>query len=535
MGYVPVEELGSLEVKDRVERCFDDPVLFCRYYLEHMFPTPMPPVHRGLLAILTRKTSFLDDYGDVDWITENFVMEREGRTFEIFQRGEDGVLRMYLGTHTLVLMPRGFSKTTICGIADSIYDVCYQLVQLSAYVSHASPHAETQLENVKRELEANSRLLHDFGILKPERSTGKHWATDIFETTNGAAMVARGAGAQIRGLNLQGVRPQKVKVDDVEDRESVSTEEQRKKMRVWGYGDLLPCLPALDPLATMIVIGTVLHPASLLMTWANDPKFTVVRFGALDRAGKPLWAENMSTERLEIEKKSFARAGELPTFYLEYHNQVRAEETQIFQQRFFRYGPPGPEDGSLIWSVYCDPAISESKKADSAVVYAAGISLKTGRIFVPQPWAMRGARPRDIIDAFFNYSRRFGAVHHGIEANQYQAALIHLVRAEMFKKKHYFEVLPIIHGSKNSKYTRIKGVLQPRYSNGYIQHYVPIPDLESQLLDFPSGVHDDHPDGLAGAIALLDPVAGVGEADNTTVSEDPVETEEFNEGFRAAP
>jgi len=533
--YVPVEHLGSLEVKDRVQRCFEDPVLFCRYYLEHMFPLPMPAVHRGLLAILTRQTQFLEVYGEVDWICDNFVMERDGKTYRIFERGEDYVLRMYLGTHTLVLMPRGFSKTTLCGIADSLYDICYQLVQLSAYVSHAAPHAETQLENVKRELEANTRILHDFGILKPERSTGKHWSVDIFETTNSCAMVARGAGAQIRGLNLQGIRPQKVKVDDVEDRESVSTEEQRKKMRVWGYGDLLPCLPALDPLAAMVVIGTVLHPASLLMTWANDPKFSVIRFGALDRAGKPIWPENMSVERLEAEKRSFTRAGELSTFYLEYHNQVRAEETQIFQQRFFRYGPPTPEDGSLIWAAYCDPAISEAKRADSSVVYAVGMSMKTGRIFVPAPWAQRGAKPRDIIDAFFNYSKRYGASHHGIEANQYQAALIHLVRAEMFKKKHYFDVLPIIHGSKTSKYTRIKGVLQPRYSNGYIQHYVPIPDLESQLLDFPSGVHDDHPDGLAGAIALLDPVAGAGAGADDEIQEDPVDTDEFNEGWRVAP
>lgn len=522
-------------MKDRVERCFDDPVLFCRYYLEHMFPSPIPPVHRGLLAILTRKTDFLGVYGDVDWIIENFVMEREGQTFPIFERGSDGVIRMFLGTHTLVLLPRGFSKTTICGIADSLYDICYGLVQLAAYVSHAAPHAETQLENVKRELEANSRIIHDFGILKPERSSGLHWSVDLFETTNRCAMVARGAGAQIRGLNLQGIRPQKVKVDDVEDRESVSTEEQRKKFRIWGYGDLLPCLPALDPLATMLVIGTVLHPASLLMTWAGDPKFTVVRFGALDRAGKPLWPENMSFARLEAEKRSFARAGELPTYYLEYFNTVRAEETQIFQQRYFRYGPPDPAEGPLIWSVYCDPAISESKKADSSVVYAVGISLKSGRIYVPQPWAMRGAKPRDIIDAFFNYSKRYGALHHGIEANQYQAALIHLIRAEMFRKKHYFEVLPVIHGSKTSKFTRIKGVLQPRYANGYIQHYVPIPELESQLLDFPTGVHDDHPDGLAGAIALLDPVAGAASNENADQVEDPVPTEDFNEGFRVAP
>jgi hypothetical protein len=50
-GEALLSTLAALSVKERVSACYDDPVLFCRYYLEHMFPAPIPPVHRGLLAI----------------------------------------------------------------------------------------------------------------------------------------------------------------------------------------------------------------------------------------------------------------------------------------------------------------------------------------------------------------------------------------------------------------------------------------------------------------------------------------------------
>jgi hypothetical protein len=46
-----------------VQKNLDDPVYFCQTFLQEWFPDPMPWVHRGLLAMMTRRCSFLPQYG----------------------------------------------------------------------------------------------------------------------------------------------------------------------------------------------------------------------------------------------------------------------------------------------------------------------------------------------------------------------------------------------------------------------------------------------------------------------------------------
>jgi hypothetical protein len=392
-----------------------------------------------------------------------------------------------------------------------------------------------QLGNQKRELSDNVRLRTVFGDLRPQRKDDEKWSANFFETNTGVAVVARGQGGQIRGLNHRGRRPSKIIMDDVEDKESVSTDEQRKKVRAWAYGDLIPALPALDPSATIIALGTMLHPDSLLSTLSNDPQWTVVKFGALDKRGHPLWAANMDERKLELKQQSYAMAGELPTFYLEYYNTARGDKTAAFRQEFFIFAQPEPADGELQVAVYCDPAISERASADEAVIMAVGMSKK-GIIFALDGWSKRGAAPREIVDKFFEFSKSWKAVRHGIESQQYQAALIHLTREEMFRKKHYFEIEAVTHSAGSKKMERIKGILQPRFASGYVRLAKIFPELQVQLLDFPNAKHDDWPDCLAGAIALLDPYAAQAAGDKD-LSEDeyPPLDEVVGGDFRSAP
>lgn len=513
------------------EECYADPALFCRFFLPHMFSSPLPWVHRGLLAVLTRRTDFLQNYPDLDKITSNFVFERDGAVHSIFAMYE-GRLVLVLGKYTLIMLPRGFAKTTIAGNAVPLYDIGYQNFEFGTYVSEANPHAELQLSNIKNEIEGNLRFRYVFGALRPDRTSGLPWASGEFETTTGTYFVSKGRGSQIRGLLHKGKRPQKVICDDLEDKEAVSTELQRTKTRQWAYGDLLPALGELDPSSTITVLGTLLGAECLLKTFAADPQWTVIRFGAYDRQGELLWPENLSEEKLQIKKKSFALAGELHTFYLEYHNEERSPETQLFKPEYFVRGVPGENDGALHTAIYMDPAISEADRADEAAIYVAGMAGKSGRIFVLDEFHARGASPRVLIDEFFRLHKRWKCVQAGIEGVAYQAALVHLCREEMFRKKHYFEVESVKHTNKQSKERRIKGILHPRYASGYIVHTRVYPELETQLLDFGTARHDDHPDALAGCVSLLDPYAAAAAGDKD-LGED--EYEPLALRFRRAP
>src|SRR5690606_14794172 len=110
-------------------------------------------------------------------ILRNFVCERDGVQQQVFF-WKDGQLCMSVSKYTLLIIPRGFSKTTIASIAVPLYEILFRDHQYFACVSEAGAHAEMQLDNVKRELEGNEQIKLLFGNLRPERSDSEKWRAD---------------------------------------------------------------------------------------------------------------------------------------------------------------------------------------------------------------------------------------------------------------------------------------------------------------------------------------------------------------------
>lgn len=496
--------LDAMAPAETAALCFVDPVLFCRYFLPHLFSKPMPWAHRALLAILLKKTEFLAKYGELDKIVKNFV-DDSGQSLFVLVPGAEGVsIALRLGKHTAILMPRGFSKTTIAGQAVPLYNICYQIVRFTFYVSESATHSRMQATNVRRELDDNPRIKRVFGVLKPKGSDEQKWAEHFFETTTGFAVGTQGRNGQVRGMNHRGQRPKMILVDDVEDPESVADEAQRKKAREWFYADVLPALPPLEPDASLTVLGTLLDRDALMAHLCEDEDFTTVRLGALDKDGEPLWPAYMTLAEYERKKVQYQRRGLLHLFYKEYDNVIRVAEDAKFQQSYFQYGAPPPLS-QLTLSIYCDPAISKKRTADEAVIVVAGMA-ENGLLWRLDEWAQLGPTPREIVDQFFALRKKWGyPLYSGMESNAYQAALVYLLKEEMFRKRDYFEVIPITNQVK--KEMRIEGVLQPRYAAGYIWHARSFPEYEMQLLDWPTPKRFDRADATAGAIALLDPQA----------------------------
>lgn len=528
-----------IELEERraiAKQGYRDPVFFNATFLPHIFPKPPPWIHRGLESLLTGMTDFLLDYGQVSKIVRNFaplfqVVTLNGSDVAlddefIDERAAERQIRIYIRRkpRLVLILPRGISKTSLAGIATPIRETVYQDVPFFCYISETGPHAKMQLDNVKRELEANERIIEVFGQLKPELRDPERWAQDMFETNTGVAMVARGRGGQIRGLNHQGNRPSKFICDDLEDKDSVETEYQRQKTRRWAYGDLLPAREKIKHASELTVMGTLLHTDSLLNTFKNDPTFSFVEFGAYDKDGEILWEEWMTPDELEEEKESASLAGELETYYLEYYSLATSSETNPFRRYKFLYA----EETKIVGApaIYCDPAISEKQTADDAVILVAGMSEK-GKIIVLDGWGKRGASPREIIDEYFRLSKQFKCTGHGVESQAYQAALVHLLREEMFRKKHYFEVTPVTHSLQKAR--RIMGIVYPRYASGYILCAKVLPKLETQCYDYNPArkeQKDDWPDALAGVISLLDPYAASAVGDGKPLEADAYDNDQ---------
>ena len=539
------------EAKDLVlANCLRDPLLFLKTFLFDHFNLPTPWVHRGVLAVLTQRTDFLLRYGDLRKLVSNFVQEFEDRPpRQIFhvvrsdgsELNEDELhevdykypslsdprswaeveelrlrILLDLGDFTMLMMPRGSSKTTIAGLGVPLYNICYQQLRFMLYVSNAGPLAAGQIESVRRELTSNETILEFFGDLKPRRSDDERWSKEKIETVTGVALQYRGKGAAVRGINHNNFRPDVILIDDPQDKDDVRSDVMREEDKRWAMAELMPARERIrSDQGAIRALCTFLGNGSLSDMFAHDPRWTTVNMGVKDKDGDFIWLAYMDEPKYQAERESYQRAGLLADFHREYHNEDFLDETQVFPKHFIQYDPD--TDDVQIAATYADPAVSEKRTADFFCICTLGITTK-GIVYVLDMWLKRGAY-EEAEDEYFRQSQTWGSVLHGYESNASQAAFGIQLRSAMFRRGHYFELEDVQH--KTKKISRIVGALRPRYASGYMRHRIPFPEYEAQLQEFrrnDSHDHDDGPDAAAACLVLLDPTAAY------NAGEDPAET-----------
>lgn len=508
-------------LKSAVERSAWDPAYFCRFFLEHWFPTQMPPLHLGILALATKKVRFLNEYKYAhDFLLNHFFYEPDSRDptakpVPVFILGDDGRIKLNMpGSHLNEILPRGFSKTTLLK-ALTLYDVITDANMFAVFISASAEHAEAQVLDIKRELESNPKLIQAYGSQASQRSDSEKWNTRELQLKKGSVLLARGRGGQVRGLVRNGRRPNKIVLDDVEDEDSIATEPLRKKTRDWFYASVVPAGQIMDgavgedwaqePLQ-IISLGTLLGVECLARSLTADPDFRTIRFGAKLDDGSMLWPYKMSAETYERMRNRWRSMGQLAEFTREYDSSIRVSDESLFPAIFI-YQPTTRADLAVVAQAL-DPAISEKKRACDAAIIVAGRRASDGALWFLDEWGGVGKTPRDKIDAMFEMHLKWNTTRNGIEAVQYQKALIFLMQEEMAKRQLFFHIEPIQQGSDDTKHSRITGLLSPRYSNGFLRHLRPLPKLETNLADWPNG-KVDYADAAAMALSLLGETSGL--------------------------
>lgn len=516
-----IDEKTKKIVQEAVEESAEDPAFFCRFFFPHWFPSEMPAFHLGILALRTRKVDWLNkpEYADaIPFLLNEFRYAADpndpaSTPLPVFLLGEDSKIIMVCDDYLNLMIPRGFSKTTLMN-AMNIYDCLTDGKTFCVYISKSADHAEMQLGNIKIELETNTLLRLAYGNLVPSRADPEKWQADQLQLLNGAILVARGKGGQVRGLNYRARRPNKVMLDDVEDDGLADSPTERAKTRKWFYSSVEKAGQVMEgakdeewaqqPLQ-ILSLGTLLHADALMMTLSKDPKFNTVRFGAKLHVDKPndtemLWSYKYPYDHYMKERRRHTIIGQLAEFTREIDSAIRVGDDTLFPTKFI-YEPANREDFAQV-VVFCDPAISEQPDADDAAIVVAGRRLKDGILFALEEWGGRGKSPREIVDALFMLHSKWQCTMCGIESQAYQKALIFMMNEEMAAKQHWFIVKSVIRGSKENKDRRILGLLSPRYLVSRIRHLRPLPGLESNIADWPNG-KKDFADAFASALTLL--------------------------------
>ena len=179
-------------------------------------------------------------------------------------------------------------------------------------------------------------------------------------------------------------------------------------------------------------------------------------------------------------------------FANQYQNEVIPEDDKRFRKEWFKYFIEVPKPVHRF--AFCDPAISTEHNADFTALVVVAIDHE-GKWYIEAANRYKYT-PTEIIDLLFRAHAQFNLSGIGIEDVAFQKALLYMVHNEMAKRN---VILPV-HGVKpdheKSKNARILGLV-PRFEWGMIHLAPNLFDLESELLQFPRGAHDDLVDALA--------------------------------------
>lgn len=340
---------------------------------------------------------------------------------------------------------------------------------------------------IKHELETNENIIELFG-----NQVGPTWASDKIVLANGARVQAFGAKQSLRGAKNEedNSRPDLAIIDDLEDDEMVATEAARHKLRRWVDGSVTP---ALTPTGKIRMVGTPLHPKSILEEKCRMPnwKSLTIPICYIDENGVEVsaWPDRFPMKWINELRENYQISGSITEFEQEY--MCRAEDTasKPFQPEMFRKG--AAPVGYHAVQIMVDPARTVNQKTSARTGYAAWTWIGS-KLYVLEAY---GAfhKPDQIIEEIFKLNERHSPVDVGVEADGLEEFIMQPLRNEQVKRGITVPILP--QRAPKDKNGFITG-LQPYYAAGDVVHIGNCQDLENELKAFPTG-RCDVPNALA--------------------------------------
>lgn len=393
---------------------------------------------------------------------------------------------------------RESGKTTLVMQTFPLYSLFFPAVerQYIVLIKQNQRLASKALKEIAALHKSNPLLFHN--VKKVVEQSAEAYEVELADWEGCRVRIeAYGKGTAIRGLLWQGNRPDIIIIDDPQDLEDSLSPTVLDKDWEWFLSDVKP----LSKDGRIFVIGNNLGEKCLIeriFEHAEELGFKTMRIPAIDENGRPTWGNQFPLAFLAKEKESYRKAGKLDIWYRERMCQAIASENQVFRREWFKFYSPNDVPYLLrTCSIYiaCDLAISEKESADYTAFVVVGVSPKNDWYVLDCVYGR--FNPSEAIDKLFCLVKRYKPVVVGIEKVAYQAAFAHFLEKEMPRRNIFFNIEPL--RANKQKEIRI-AALAPRFKAGTI--YFPdiadwLPELETELLTFPRGKHDDLCDALA--------------------------------------
>ncbi|MDR4936055.1 phage terminase large subunit [Rossellomorea marisflavi] len=453
--------------------------------------------------------------------------------------------------------PRSHGKSTYLSKATPLRETVFRKRKYIIIISETPTVSESNLEWLSGQLKTNAKLRADFGpLLSPKQQMNDKDNSREFvawepigngEKKKTTIVQAASTGQALRGRNWDGTRPDLIIGDDLEDiKTNAATKEQREKLRDWFSQTVMPLGDPKGEKTAFIVMGTVVHEASLLNDLLhNRADFKSHKYKALIEMPErmDLWgkcqalyqSDQLPINEREVKAKEFYEANRAAmnegavvlwpevqpiwklmtwkwangskAFNTEYQNEPRDEESMIFNPDIFRYfdesdlidreGRRLPLDYYAFWDV----AAGKSSRSDYNAIVTLGRDRRTGVMYVIDAWAKK-CPAHKALEMAVEKIREYGHKVFAVETIGVGHDMHRQLRDRLMKERIYGTKLkPIAHQGAN-KEKRIEA-LEPLCETGFLRFKKGQSLLLEQLEQFPSGQHDDLPDACSGVVSML--------------------------------
>lgn len=396
----------------------------------------------------------------------------------------------------LILMPRGHLKTSVVTVGKAIQHLLDDPDTTILLASAVWDNARSFLSEIKEYLSNKSKLPRVYGKFESNNWNQDNITIRQRKKPNKTPTITT-AGID-KALTSQHYNV--IIADDLVNRQTISTDEQRSKVKKF-YSDLQDLL---EPNGIMYIIGTRWHDGDLygMLIKQQAEKFDIYKTGATRDGtidGEVIFPKKFSTQKLHElrDGKNTDEGMGNYEFYCQYFNEPVSDSNQHFAPpaRFWTDLGDGAEH-----TITVDLAISEKTSADYSVVMDCALT-RSNQLCVVEYWRKR-AEPSEVLERIFEYVLKYKARKVGIEGVAYQRAMVNLVLDEQRKRNIFFEVTPILHSI--DKFSRIIA-LQPRWQSGNLLLKQGMVELQDELFRFPVSEHDDVSDALAMQLSVVQP------------------------------
>lgn len=400
-----------------------------------------------------------------------------------------------------IAAPREHAKSTFFSFGVPIRNICYALRWFQLIISDTNDQATGFTLPIRLELEENPRIRHDFGDLR-----GPVWKANDFTTANGVRTLARGRGEKVRGLKNRQHRPDYASVDDFENDENVENPKLVKKGIQWLKRAVIG---SMGQGYTFCMVGNLFHPKSVLSLFIAEKdedgsKLYVSRiyrawidFGKPDQ--RPLWPAVWSPERLEKKRRQMGTVD----FNAEMMNLTGAEGSPFPEEWFVYYEPEEITGKTLFGATFIDPSAKSGENNDFKAIISVALDRAAMVFYVLHAW-IRHASPGEMFAATYRqYDEYGGSV--GIEDNMLHDFLHEAIFNYAKEVGRYLPWQPVYHSA--NKEGRIIGTLSYLVEYGKLRFRKHHSDqdllIEQLIYILNKNVNDDGPDGLEGAVRML--------------------------------